>query len=166
MPYDGRAVANCVLDVAEGNRIKLSNLALQKVLFFCQAWHLVDTNEALINTQFEAWQHGPVLQYIYRQFKKFEASPISGRATGLDPNSGQQKIIVEDFPKDVLERIEKVVTFYGRLEPWDLVDLSHAKGGPWDNVWHHEGKVNPGMKIPNNEIASFYSRAIPQHGVQ
>lgn len=166
MAYDGRAVANCVLDIADKNNIQLSNLALQKVLFFCQAWHLVDTKEALIKNQFEAWQHGPVLQYIYRQFKKFESSPISERATGLDPISGQQKVIVDAFPEDVLNRIENVVTFYGRLEPWDLVELSHTKGGPWDKVWHHEGKVNPGMKIPNDEIASFYSRAIPQHRVQ
>lgn len=159
MTFDGRAIANCVLDLADAEGIKLSNLSLQKVMFFCHAWHLVDTGKPLVKTEFEAWQHGPVLQYIYRQFKEFERHPISTRATAMNATTGKSEVVVYDFNSATIERLREVVKFYGRLEPWDLVDLSHAKGGPWDRVWNHSGRINPGMKIPHTAVQEFYSKA-------
>ncbi len=166
MPYDGRAVANEVLDIAESEGIALSNLTLQKVLFFCHAWNLVDTGEPLVKNQFEAWQHGPVLQYLYREFKSFESAAITSRAKGLNNYTGQREVVRAELPQETVDRIRNVVRFYGNLQPWDLVDLSHETGGPWDKVWNYEGKVNPGMKIPNEEIASFYSKSRKHHRVQ
>ncbi len=166
MPYDGRAVANLILDCAEKERIPMSNLVLQKILFFCHAWNLVEEGEPLVKHQFEAWQHGPVLQYIYRQFRNFEANPITSRATKLDPFDGTQKVVTVDLPDHVKDRVERVVSFYGKLQPWDLVELSHESGGPWDKVWHYDGKVNPGMKIQDDSILDFYSKADPSHRIQ
>jgi len=51
-----------------------------------------------------------------------------------------------------------VVAIYGRLSAAVLRYLTHAPGSPWDKVWHHGGKVNPGMRIHNCEIQRFYSR--------
>lgn len=159
MTYDGRAIANFVLDHAETENLEVSNLALQKIVFFCHAWHLVETGEPLIKQEFEAWQHGPVLQYLYRQFRDFENRPIRGRAKSLNPLTGSSEVVPTDMDNETKERIKRIVSFYGRLEPWDLVDMSHAKGGPWDRVWNHEGRVNPGMKIPNELVKKFYSEA-------
>ena len=166
MAHDGRAIANWVLDAAEKDGINLSNLSLQKVLFFCHAWHLVETGEPLIHHRFEAWQHGPVLQFLYRQFKSFGSDPIRSRATGLNRKTGTQEVIRAEIPSDVQERLRRVVRFYGKLQPWDLVDLSHEAGSPWDQVWHFEGKVNPGMKIENEAILEYYSKASPHYRVQ
>ena len=159
MTFDGRAIANCILDLAEDQGIALSNLSLQKVMFFCHAWHLVDTGQPLIKAEFEAWQHGPVLQYIYRQFKEFESKPIKTRAGAMNPLTGRSEVVHYEIDANTVERLKRVVSFYGRLEPWDLVDLSHIKGGPWDQVWNHSGRINPGMKIPNIAVREFYSQA-------
>lgn len=51
-----------------------------------------------------------------------------------------------------------VIDFYSKLSPGQLVDLSHAKGGPWSREWHHEGRTNPGMKIKNENIMEYYSK--------
>jgi uncharacterized phage-associated protein len=67
------------------------------------------------------------------------------------------EIAQDHFEPETLERIRKVVRFYGKLKPWDLVELSHVKGGPWDKVWNHEGQINPGMKISHDAIRAFYS---------
>lgn len=166
MSHDGRAVANWILDASERNGIGLSNLALQKIIYFCHAWHLVETGDPLIENQFEAWQHGPVLNYIYRQFKSFEARPITGRATAMNRFTGRQEIVQIDLPQNLADRLERIVRFYGKLEPWDLVDLSHESGSPWDKTWHFDGKVNPGMKISNEAIAEYYSKASPHYRVQ
>lgn len=166
MTYDGRAVANFVLEVAEREGLPLSNLSLQKVLFFCHAWHLVETGQPLIKQEFEAWKHGPVLQYIYRQFKDYESHPIKARAKALNPLTGASEVVQHRLDTDTIERLERIIAFYGKLEPWDLVDLSHEKGGPWDMVWHHGGRVNPGMKIPNQAIFEFYSKVTTGSRVQ
>jgi uncharacterized phage-associated protein len=159
MTYDGRAIANCVLDLADAEGIQLSNLALQKIVYFCHAWHLVETGDPLVKTEFEAWQHGPVLQYLYRQFKAFENQPIRARATAMNPHSGKQELVPYQIDSDTIDRIKKVVGFYGKMEPWDLVDMSHEKGGPWYEVWNHSGKVNPGMKISHTAIHEFFLSA-------
>jgi uncharacterized phage-associated protein len=45
-----------------------------------------------------------------------------------------------------------------RLDAGTLVELTHAPGGPWHKVWHHSGKINPGMRIDNRDIERFYAR--------
>ncbi|KAJ56145.1 hypothetical protein ACMU_10345 [Actibacterium mucosum KCTC 23349] len=166
MEYDARLIANIVLDEAESQGHPLSNLALQKVMFFCHAWHLVDTGKPLIKHEFEAWQHGPVLQFIYRQFKESESRPIRTRAKKLNPLNGRHEVAQGEIDSSTRARIRKVVGFYGRLEPWDLVDLSHVEGGPWHSVWNNAQRVNPGMKISHNAIREFYSSAMEGRPIQ
>jgi uncharacterized phage-associated protein len=159
MTFDGRAIANCILDLADAEGIQISNLALQKIVYFCHAWHLVETGSPLVKTEFEAWQHGPVLQYLYRQFKDFENRPIRGRAMSMNPANGKPELVLYELDSDTMNRIKRIFGFYGQMEPWDLVDMSHEKGGPWDQIFNHSGKINPGMKITHTAIHEFFSRA-------
>jgi len=163
---DGRAVANFVLDFCEARGRPVTNLALQKLVYFCHAWCLVALNRPLVKHDFEAWQHGPVLQYLYREFKNFEGEAIAGRATRLDPVSGQRTIVQYKFDSETRELLTRVVDFYSRLGGNDLRNLSHTRGGPWDLVWNHTGPVNPGMKIGNESIKAYYSKANPAFALQ
>ena len=45
----------------EGNN-DLTNLKLQKILYFAQAEHLKKYNQKLFNQDIEAWQYGPVVR--------------------------------------------------------------------------------------------------------
>jgi len=159
MTYDGRAVANYVLDYCERKGRAVSNLPLQKIVYFCHVWSLTKLSRPLIRHSFEAWQHGPVLQYLYREFKEFDSNPIKSRAKKIEPNTGERVFVSYEFDDTTNELLEQVVEFYSRLSAYELVALTHVKGGPWDVVWHHGGRVNPGMKIDNGEIVRFYSKA-------
>lgn len=158
MGFDGRQVANFVLDYADGQGWGVTNLALQKLVYFCHAWMLVKTGVPLVRHEFEAWEYGPVLQYLYREFKPFGSSRITSRCRGLNRNSGQIEVVAYDFDAATIEILETVLSFYGRMSPSKLVDLSHAEGGPWHSVWNHDGIVNPGMRIENERIRDYYSR--------
>jgi uncharacterized phage-associated protein len=155
---DGRAVANFVLDYCDHHGRSVSNLSLQKIVFFCHAWSLTRLERPLIKHGFEAWQHGPVLQYLYREFKEFDDRPIASRARKLDPLSGQMQMVTYDFDGPTKALLDEVVDFYSQLTAYDLVALTHVRGGPWERVWHHGGTVNPGMKIDDDAIARFYSK--------
>lgn len=166
MHHDGRAIANFVLDFC-GNRGRgITNLSLQKIVYFCHVWSLIEFGRPLMKHQFEAWQYGPVLQYLYRQFKAFESDPISGRAMGIDPSTGEKRVVPYTFDRQTEQLLTEVVDFYSRLSAAELVRLSHVSGGPWDTVWNHEGRINPGMKIANVAISAFYAKVRAPFSVQ
>lgn len=164
--YDGRAVANFVLDFCEERGVVVTNLSLQKIIYFCHVWSLIELNKPLIRHSFEAWEFGPVLPYLYREFRDYDRSPIVERAKQIDPSDGGHRIVKYILDRDTESLLERTVAFYSRLRASDLVALSHAEGGPWHEVWNHPGSVNPGMKIDNARIVEFYSRAARPFSIQ
>lgn len=164
--YDGRAIANFILDFCDRNGQTVTNLALQKIMYFCHVWSLIEVGQPLVRHKFEAWEYGPVLPYLYREFKVFDRSPIMGRAKQIDPVTGQYRIAHCDFNAETEALLSRVVTFYSRMRASDLVELSHAEGGPWHTVWNHGGRVNPGMKIDDAAIRHFYSKVVRPFSVQ
>ncbi len=157
MTVDGRAVANFVLDYCLSKGRPITNLSLQKIVYFCHVRSLVCLDRPLIRQNFEAWQFGPVLQYLYREFKDFQDNPITGRAKRLDPSTGSMYVVEYHFDKETESLLDETVDFYSRISAGDLVRLSHAPGGPWERTWNHAGAVNPGMKINNDAIKKYYS---------
>lgn len=164
--HDGRAVANYVLAYCEARERHVTNLALQKILYFCHAWSLLNLKRPLVKHEFEAWKHGPVLQYLYREFKDFDDSPITRQACVLNTANGKKIPAQCEFESDERQLLNQTIDFYSRLSAGQLVEMSHIRGGPWHAIWNHSGKINPGMKIRNEQIVSFYSRAVPRLGIQ
>ena len=150
--------ANFILDFCDKQNVKITNLSLQKILYFCHVWFLVKLDRPLIKHKFEAWKFGPVLQYVYREFKNFEREPITSRAYKLNSVTGQKSIDEYSIDDPISSLLKDVISFYSRLPASYLVNLSHAEGGPWDVVYNHTGKVCPGMKIDNLVIKEYYSR--------
>jgi uncharacterized phage-associated protein len=109
-------------------------LKLQKLLFLCHAFYLVNTSRPLVRGSFEAWQYGPVHREAYDAFKKFGAKPITEDADKFDPVTGTRKPLALPVDRDVLDVVHKVVEFYGGKSPSELVELTHAQEGPWDHV--------------------------------
>ena len=155
--FDGRAVANYVLDFCDARNRHITNLALQKILFFCHAESLAQRKLPLIKQQFEAWQHGPVLQNIYSEFKVFAEKPVTNRATSLDSTTGKRLPTRYDFDADVRQFLDDVLNIYSKLDAWQLVKLSHTEGGPWDKAWNHRGITNPGMRISAQDIVESFN---------
>ena len=58
--FDVLRVSNLVIDTAKENGTKLTNLKLQKILFFLQGFYLNKYKSRLINGTFAKWQFGPV----------------------------------------------------------------------------------------------------------
>ena len=154
---DGRAVANFVLDFCDQRGRAITNLSLQKIVYFCHVWSLIELERPLVKHQFEAWQFGPVLQYLYREFKDFDNKPITKRATRLDPKTGTREVVDYIFDPKLMLLLHRVADFYSRIRAGDLVGLTHARGGPWDRTWNHESRANPGMRIDNKSIVEYYS---------
>lgn len=151
--YDPRAIANLLLDEADLRDIPVTNLALQKLLYFAHGLNLTQKREPLVTGYFEAWQYGPVHPAAYRAFKDSGASPITMRARGQDPLTGRARDIATPNDIEVSDLIKHVLHSYGRMSPGRLVDLSHAKGSPWSFIVDKaRTDVAFGMRIPDNVI--------------
>ena len=71
------AVANFVINLANRNKMLVTNLQLQKILFFLQGYTLSKYQVGIVNGSFSKWQYGPVQKNVYCTFKDYGASPIT-----------------------------------------------------------------------------------------
>jgi uncharacterized phage-associated protein len=80
-------------------------MKLQKLLFFTHADFLIRTGRPLIKQEFEAWDYGPVIPSLYREFKKFKDQPITSKAKCFDP-VGRQAFCQGDWIEAGLKLID------------------------------------------------------------
>lgn len=156
-PFDPRAVANLMLDEADRFGIRITNLALQKLLYFAHGIFLVETKKPFVSGYFEAWQYGPVHPSAYRAFKSAGSDPIEFRAMCQDLVTGQLTDLPELNSPVVRRHAIHVLTSYGPLSPGRLVDIAHAKGSPWHYI-ANKGRTSVafGLRIPDNVIAERF----------
>jgi uncharacterized phage-associated protein len=151
--FDARAVANLILDEAERKSRRLSNLSLQKLLYFSHGLYLIRKGSPLVTGYFEAWQFGPVHPTVYEAFKIASDRPIEFRASKVNLITGQKTPIPKVDDADCLQTVSQVVDAYGKLSAGRLVELSHAPNAPWAFVVDNS-KVRPmlGLRITDNVI--------------
>ena len=136
------------LDVAEyflhleGDGGEISNLKLQKLVYYAQGFSLALNDAPVFDEPVEAWMHGPVVASLYRKFRDFGSNPIP-------PN--------ESFDPEVLSRaqrrlIREVYDVYGQYSAWKLRQLTHEED-PWkDN--YEEGSHS--HEIPQKEMKAYF----------
>ena len=98
---------------------RMTTMKLHKLLYYCQAWHLVWDEEPLFEDRIEAWRDGPVVPRVYELHRgKFQISEPPGPG---DP---------ADLEKNEIETIDAVLTAYGDSPAYELSRLTHEEG-PW-----------------------------------
>ena len=154
-PADPRAICNLMLD--EAHDTPVTNLALQKLLYFAHGIHLIETKAPLVMGYFEAWQYGPVHPTAYNAFKQAGDQPISFRAMRKNPLTGQSLPILELTNSDIIARVRRVMSLYGRVTPGRLVEISHAVGAPWHFIVDKaRTSMAFGMRIPDDVIVARF----------
>ena len=54
----------------------ITNMKLQKLMYYAQAWHLAVIGDELFSDDFQAWIHGPVIPALYDKYKAYQWNPI------------------------------------------------------------------------------------------
>src|SRR6476620_9105221 len=111
--YEARKICNFLIERYGARSFDLTNLRLNKLLYFIHGWSLTSRPEGLVRNHFLAWQHGPVVRPVYDAFRSYGDNPITGLAEYLDYASGTTKPIDHDdiSPTDV-ETITRVFESY------------------------------------------------------
>jgi uncharacterized phage-associated protein len=130
-------VAN-VFVVEYGNRVRLTNLSLNKLVYFAQVESLRTRGVPLFSDGIEAWQYGPVEPSVYRAFKRFGSGRVTSPFGEVTHDAATARVVADTFAK------------YGCMTAFDLVDLSHQEGSAWSNVYRDDQDV----KITDDDILS------------
>jgi uncharacterized phage-associated protein len=155
--YDARAVANFILDLADREREPLTQVSLLKILYFAHGWYLATKGKPLVSQPIEAWKYGPVIKVVRDAFKEFESRPISKRAERLVLQTGELQTVSPKLANDDAQFVEGVFQQYRHFDAWELSDITHERGSPWDAVWNPKiasGRL--GLRIRNEEIREHF----------
>ncbi|HEY0836797.1 MAG TPA: type II toxin-antitoxin system antitoxin SocA domain-containing protein [Azospirillum sp.] len=155
--YDAREISNYLLDIAEEQNKKLTNMSILKIIYFAHGWYLAAFGKPLVKNRFEAWQYGPVIRVVYDQFSKFRNNYITSRALILNLDKECYDIAKPNLTPNDASFIRDVFKYYADMNAFALSDITHAPGSPWDKVWNNNnGKVRVGMVISNDEIREYF----------
>jgi uncharacterized phage-associated protein len=156
-PFDARSVANAILSFAEEYNFAVTQLSLQKIVYFTHGRFLTERGHPLVQGAFEAWPYGPVHPLLYESFKASGAHQITERANRKDIMSGSLSVVEEPRDSSIRLFIRETAAQYLKLTPGRLVDLSHAPRSPWDVATQSdEGSRKYGMRIPNEMIRDLF----------
>ena len=153
--HDAVAIAYRMLQVANEKNLQLSNLQLQKLVYIAYGYLLGWKEKQLFQDDICAWKYGPVIDSVYRQFKRFGAEKIT-------VNSQALSIALEE---DAEQTISGVLDLYGSKDAVYLVNLTHSKDTPWDIVWNQQGGNRQFFsEIPDSLIKRHYQAVITDPG--
>lgn len=128
--YSALSVAHYIISYCDAHGNGISNLKLQKILYFVQAEFLVSTpgNRPCFKEQIEAWDFGPVVPIVYHLYKLFGSSVIPARMNDvLVP-------YYENISAEDQLRINSIVDDASQYTASQLVQITHNQA-PWKNAY-------------------------------
>ena len=124
MAYDVYKIANSLLRLADDQDDPMTNMKLQKMLYYEQGYHLVYFGTPLFDEEIEAWLYGPVVPSVYNKYKKHGHRQIDY----------DKRIPEVDFQDDkeyaMYIKVYNVFSIYSAI---GLMNMTHEED-PWKNA--------------------------------
>jgi len=125
----------------------ISNLKLQKLLYYAQGFHLAIYDEPLFPESIEAWAHGPVVASVYHQYKKYGSEPIPPEDVDFDI-----------FDEDTKGFLNEVYCEFGQYSAWKLREITHDEP-PWKDAYDED---IPGRVITNEALLHYFEQFVEE----
>lgn len=157
--YNVLDVCRYIINYCNTSQYGISNLKLQKILYFVQAYFLItDTQLPCFNERIEAWDFGPVVPTAYHEFKQYGASNIPSITSYIEYNRNNiWDATRKNFTENIIrledrEKIRTIVDTFANYTATDLVNLTHNQA-PWSRVYM-PGRNN---EISNDSIRGYFN---------
>lgn len=138
-----RDVADYFLaNVKEDSGDSISNLKLQKLVYYAQGLHLAMRDAPLFGEPIEAWDHGPVVPGLYHAFKH----------RGYRAIEPPEQFVADDYAPEAREILDAVLEVYGQFAAWKLRDLTHDEP-PWRDTPRNN-------EIAHTALKGFFSKVV------
>lgn len=138
MKASAQNLCNNILMRAYKEKIKVTPMKLQKLLYYLCVMYVQETNIFPILERFEVWKYGPVLPSIYAEFKPFGSRPINGFALN---SKGKAMIVDEDFNPILKKCIDCIWNKYKNYDAIELAKRTHLKGSGWYSAFQKHEEI-------------------------
>lgn len=109
--YKAIDLANYIIEYANENNKLITNLYLQKILYYLQKEELFLTGNTLYDEDIVAWKYGPVVEEVYYKYMNFGSYPL--RYVNTENKS-------LDIENDIKLRINRIVDEKMKKPSWKL----------------------------------------------
>lgn len=120
----------------------ISNLKLQKLLYYMQGYHLAYFDSPLFDDEIEAWMYGPVVPSVYQHFKNHENNGIKYSKEVTTLSLQEEKLF------------EEVYNVYNSYFAIGLMNLTHAET-PWKTTPTGVGSI-----IEKSKLKSYFKNKL------
>ena len=138
MSYSAAALANFFIQRSLDTKVSITNMHLQKMVFFAHAIYFHERHVPLFSDVVTAWQHGPVVESLYHSLKHYGNSAVGDLILIFEPTSISDPFpgriyapIIQADDYDTLGYLSEVWDKLSKMETWRLRAMSHAEGGAW-----------------------------------
>jgi uncharacterized phage-associated protein len=139
-------VANSVVAECDAERGEIiSNLKLQKMLYYLQGFFIAIFDQKLFKEPIVAWQYGPVVVAAYEHFRDFGKGSIS-----LAENEKTVKLSIKNY-----NLFKNVLKEYGQFSAIKLMEMTHGEP-PWKKTFNER----PGKEITYNRMKEYFKTQI------
>lgn len=140
--YSALEVANFIVKYSNDKNMPISNLKLQKLMYFVQAEFLVETGKPCFSEEIEAWDFGPVVPVVYRKYRVYGSANIPYFSMSLFS-------IISSTDR---ERIIEMIKQCARYSASKLVEITHNQT-PWiESYSPYHNNI-----IPKDKIRAFFA---------
>jgi uncharacterized phage-associated protein len=106
----------------DGQDSEITNMKVQKLLYYSQCIYLALFDLPLFSEEIQAWRYGPVCPPAYKFYRDYEGQQL--------PIPTE---ILTDIPSEIKFLIDEVWHYFGRHHAYTLSGMSHLEF-PWRNA--------------------------------
>lgn len=131
MAYDVNEIAKKIIakvDIDAGDVI--TNLKLQKLLYYVQGFYLAVFDKPLYDDEIEAWMYGPVVPSVYDYYASQGKSPLYN-------DDSYTPISLAEEEEDLFNQVYDA---YGQFSAVKLMNLTHEET-PWKSTEIGKGNI-------------------------
>lgn len=140
MIYYALDIAKYIINKCNEVNTPITNLKLQKLLYYAQGKCLAQKGSPLFGEDIYAWKYGPVIPNVYSHFSMYAANVIINNYELMEPDKSIQELIYQ--------------VLYEKLgvPAWELVEMTHE-----EPPWKYANKVfGIGALISKESIKQYF----------
>lgn len=104
---------------------EISNLKLEKLLYYAQGIFLAKENRPLFADKIMAWEHGPVVNKVYQKYKKYGSNKIENTESSFKIDETTETILNEVYEKYAQYSAWKLSAMTHQEDPWKLTQINN-----------------------------------------
>lgn len=156
--FYGKKKIDFVIQYLLSKESDISHLALQKLLYYIQAFYYSIFGTEIFSDNCYAWMHGPVFPDVYSRYKEYGCEPITIMSTDFSD-------VVSELSEDEIAVINAVESSFGQYSGTVLRKFTHNES-PWIEA---RGSLLPTDKCSNiinrEQINKYFESVVNKYHI-